>query len=450
MAGVPDQRGGFGCSAPAVVVLLSLASITATAQAQEAPGPPKPAEPSELQDAPEPSKQPFIELPQLFQPGLFGKYYAVPDLAPDALLLPKLNTSFLTMRPGIELLLDWTSLGQDDISRAQVGEQSDLFEVRAATIKLRGEFGLHQRVSYKVSIEYNGFDVNPEDSWAVTDFALYFGLPKWGTTVSIGQMRESFGYEVVGSIVVMPQSERIISPFASPINPGIKVAHVIGDNDRMTVTYGLYKNDWGEGDGSISFAGRITRLMIDEPQNRRFLHLGVAVRLSGDNPAQRYFGNPGVNATDAYVDTGTYAAKRARHLGVEAHYSQGPWSVMGEYVMAKTDAPEVGDPRFQGFYVLGSWVVTGESRAYDRAHGELLRLVPKGRWGALELFARFASVDLNDAAIAGGRYTRIEAGANWWATTRWKLGIVYGNVKLDRFDQVGTTNSLLTRLQWVY
>jgi phosphate-selective porin OprO/OprP len=331
-----------------------------------------------------------------------------------------------------------------------VGEQENLFEVRSASVELLGEIGLKKRFGYKVGIEYNGFDVNPESTFALTDAALNLSLPKWRTTIYTGQMREDFGYEVIGSVASMPQSERVIAPFASPINPGVKVVHVLDTNDRMTVSYGLYKNDWGDGDGGLSFAGRVTRLMIDDPQRRRFLHLGLGIRLSGENPAQRYFGRPGTNASDVFVDTGDFAAERARHFGFEAHYSHGPWSVLGEYVLAKTDAPTVGDPRFKAFYVMGSWVVTGESRTYDRSRGALQKLVPDGRWGALELVARYATVDLDDAAIQGGRYVRIEAGANWWATTRWKLGVLYGHVRLDRFGTTGTTNSLLTRLQWVY
>lgn len=422
------------------MALLSVCMMPAMAMAQSAPLPgPTP-----------PDRPPIIEIPGLFKPGGLDKRYAVPDLAPDRLLLPRLNSRFLTMRPGIELILDWTGFQQDDISRAQVGEQSNLFEVRSASVELLGEFGLKKRIGYKVGLEYNGFDVNPETTFAVTDAAINISFPKLRTKIYVGQMREDFGYEVVGSIATMPQSERIISPFSSPINPGVKVIHVLSDDDRMTVSYGIFKDDWGEGVGDVAFSGRVTRLVIDDPLDRRFLHLGVGLRLSGENPTLRYSGRPGVNAADVFVDTGDFATKRARHVGLEAHYSDGPWSVLGEYISAKVDAPAVGNPRFHGFYVMGSWVVTGESRRYDRSRAALQRILPEGRWGALELVARFAVVDLNGGAIQGGRYSRIEAGANWWATTRWKFGVLYGHVRLDRLGETGNTDSLLTRLQWVY
>jgi phosphate-selective porin OprO/OprP len=99
---------------------------------------------------------------------------------------------------------------------------------------------------------------------------------------------------------------------------------------------------------------------------------------------------------------------------------------------------------------MGSWVVTGESRPYDRSRGTVKRIIPDGRWGALELVARYAVVDLDDGIIEGGRFDRIEGGINWWATSRWKLGLLYGHVRLDRFGTIGNADSLLLRWQWVY
>ncbi|MGL4541424.1 MAG: porin, partial [Polymorphobacter sp.] len=148
---------------------------------------------------------------------------------------------------------------------------------------------------------------------------------------------------------------------------------------------------------------------------------------------------------------GDFAVNKADHLGLEALYSNvGGWSVQSEYVIARVDSVDFGTVRFRGFYVLGSWVLTGEFRSYNRRLGVAGRLEPKGRWGAPELFARYSMVDLDNGPIKGGRYDRIELGLNWWATTQWKLGIVAGRIWLDRFGNTGTTDTVLTRVQWVY
>jgi len=199
---------------------------------------------------------------------------------------------------------------------------------------------------------------------------------------------------------------------------------------------------------NAALSARLTLLAIDEPDRR--LHLGVAVRQADVRDTIRYNGRPGVSAADDFVDTGEFPAASTTHIGLEAHYAHGPWAVVAEYATARPDVANGPDPQFHGYYVLGSWVLTGEQRAYDRAKGTVKRIIPEGRWGAPELVARYAAVDLSSGGIDGGRYDRIEVGANWWATTRWKFGVLYGHVWLKRDGETGHTQSLLTRLQWIY
>ena len=238
--------------------------------------------------------------------------------------------------------------------------------------------------------------------------------------------------------------------FVSPVNFGAKVTHVLGRANEMTLSYGLFRDSWGEGDGKASVSARFTRLLIDAPDAGRSLHLGVGIRRADSGATTRYRGRPGVAAADEFVDTGDFPARAATHLGFEGQYADGPLLLLGEYVQAWTDAPEAGNPSFHGFYVLGSWMLTGERRGYDRTKGVVKRVVPMQRWGAPELVARYVRVDLNGGAVRGGRYDRIEAGVNWWATTRWKAGLLWGHVWLGRFGETGRTHSLLTRIQWVY
>jgi phosphate-selective porin OprO/OprP len=394
------------------------------------------------------AKPPIIEVPNLFKPGGFDKRYAVPDLAPDRLLFPRINTPIFTIRPGIELIVDLTAFGQDDASVAQVGEQADSFDVRSASLTFEGELGPKQRIGYKVGVAYNGFNADIEEPFTITDFNTFFTLPKWRIVVRLGQMQEDFGYEVVGSTATMPQSERVLSPFASPVNFGLKVTHMLGRNDRATLTYGIFKDDWGEGDGRPALSARATLLAIDQP--RHYLHLGAAFRHAEIGDTIRLQGKPGVYAADSFVDTGDFPARSATNLGLEAHYAMGPWSVIAEFASSRPQVPDAPDPVFRGFYLMGSWVLTGEQREYDRTKGSLKRIMPQGRWGAPELVARYSAVDLSSNGIDGGRYDRIEVGANWWATTRWKFGILGGNIWLRRFGETGQTQSLLTRVQWVY
>ena len=94
--------------------------------------------------------------------------------------------------------------------------------------------------------------------------------------------------------------------------------------------------------------------------------------------------------------------------------------------------------------------MTGEQRPYDRKAAYARRILPQGRWGAWEIVGRYGRVDLNDGTMRAGAMDGWWAGVNWWATNRWKCGVVYGNIDLDRFALTGNTQTFLARLQWIY
>ena len=75
--------------------------------------------------------------------------------------------------------------------------------------------------------------------------------------------------------------------------------------------------------------------------------------------------------------------------------------------------------------------------------------MPRGRWGAPELAARFSHDDLDDGVVHGGTFDKTSLGLNWWATRRWKFGVGWGHTWLDRFRETGVTDSIQTRFQWI-
>jgi phosphate-selective porin len=154
--------------------------------------------------------------------------------------------------------------------------------------------------------------------------------------------------------------------------------------------------------------------------------------------------------TDNYVDTGNFTGKYARQLALEALYNHGSFSVLTEYVHAWVASPETGNPEFNGFYTTGSYVLTSENRPYDKKVGYARRIIPKSRWGALELVGRVGYVDLDDTLIKGGKMTTWYAGMNWWQSRQWKFGMGYGLADLDKSNITGRTQRLYMRLQWIY
>jgi len=191
----------------------------------------------------------------------------------------------------------------------------------------------------------------------------------------------------------------------------VKLTRVLGKDHRMTASGGVFNDWWVNGDpfsdSGTDVTARVTGLAWAPEDTTRYLHLGVAGRYAGaDHDTLRYRGRPESNVTDNYVDTGALSGDHAWHTGLEALWAEGPFSVFGEYTHAWVSAPGAGNPRFDGYYIAGSWVLTGEARPYDRTVGYARRVMPRGRWGAPELVARFSHVDLDDGVVRGVRSTR--------------------------------------------
>jgi phosphate-selective porin OprO/OprP len=319
---------------------------------------------------------------------------------------------------------------------------------------LRGTIGREYKVNYYFTGAYHGFDEDLGKRWTFVDAWLSFPLGSPATLLTVGKTKETFDYEVVSSFHNLPQAERILNPFFVSRNIGAKISQVFA-NHRMTFSAGVF-NDWWTTpdsfkDSGTDFSARLTGLLWDQPEAERFFHLGISGRYVGaDDNVLRYKDPPESHVADNYVDTGDLPADHAWNLGLEALWSEGPFSILSEYNRAWVRSDETGNPEFSGYYVTASWVLTGESRAYDRTTGFARRIMPKCRGGAPELVARFSHIDLDDKSVQGGKFDKTYVGINWWATRRWKLAFGWGHTWLDRFGKTGVTDSFLTRFQWIY
>jgi phosphate-selective porin len=122
---------------------------------------------------------------------------------------------------------------------------------------------------------------------------------------------------------------------------------------------------------------------------------------------------------------------------IKVGHTKVPFSLEG----FMSNADSVGDPRFWGFYVYGSYCLTGEHRAYDRTKGIFKGVTPakpfhfKDGWGALEATVRLSYVDLNSRSIQGGKEVDLTAGFNWYLNNQIRLMFNYVHARvMDRED----------------
>jgi phosphate-selective porin OprO/OprP len=356
------------------------------------------------------------------------------------------------VRPIFAVITDYTWFDQDDASLAQVGEQQNSQELRAARFGLVVRSKGDLRWGFNFAADYVEKRTRQDATFQLYD--LKIDIPVGAVKLSIGKQKEPFVFEMAGLSALLSQQERILLPFFVSRNTGVNFSGQLA-SDRMTWAIGVF-NDWLETGASFdgqsnNYAARLTGLASVSPDNLNYAHLGVGLRHAGTHDGMiRFSGRPESNVADKYVDTGDFAANHASELSLEAVWQRGPFALQAEHVSAWVDSPAYGDPHFSGMYVTASWAVTGEARPYVRDLGYARGITPTGRFGALELVLRYGHIDLTDAAIAGGVLDRWGLGINWWASAQWKLGLSYGDADLERDGITGNTRMLLARMQWLY
>jgi phosphate-selective porin OprO/OprP len=357
-----------------------------------------------------------------------------------------------TLRPVIAILADYTFFTQDDASVAQVGEQEDTRDLRA------GRLGLLVRGKGDQAWEgYVAADFQEKRTREDAVFQLYdlrFGIPVGSVNLDIGKQKQPFVYEMVGLSLLNPQQERILSPFFVTRSIGVQASGQAA-GDRMTWAAGWF-NDWLESGATFSdnandYVARITGLAKASPDNLDYVHVGLGLRRVGpDAGLIRMSGRPESNVADKYLDTGEFAADYVGEIALEAVWDRGPIALIAEHVESRAHAPASGNPRFSGSYLMLSWMISGDSRRYNRAVGYATPIAPQHRQGAFELVARYSHVDLKDGTIDGGVLDKWHLGLNWWASRQWKAGVSYGDADLDKGGTRGSTEMLLFRVQWFY
>jgi len=288
-------------------------------------------------------------------------------------------------------------------------------EIRRARLFAKGT--VYHDWFYKAQVDFAGNDVS------LKDFYLgYSGLD--AMNITIGNQKEPFSLEELTSSKYITFMERgLPNAFAPGRNTGIAIGTKA---DRWGLKVGYYfdgiENENSPGKDSNSVTGRLHFAPVLSENS--VVHIGGAAsyrKANGDDTV-RFRERPESHVTSTrLVDTGDIADYDSQTLyNIDAAAVFGPFSLQGEYMQTNVDN-DAGDPSFNGYYVYGSWFLTGEHRPYSGSKGTFGRVKPKsvvgkGGHGAWELAARYSSIDLTDGAIAGGKEDNLTLGVNWYAT----------------------------------
>lgn len=426
---------------------------------------------------------------------------------------------------------DTASFMQDDTHPAGFAGPADL---SSGAVMRRVYFGIEGRAyrdfAYYVRLNFGGSNggfsgqgvPGGEGDGTVNQmFVSYVGIPNWH--FSIGALEPTMMFEgstSSGNLMFLERPE--IDNMATEIfggsdsRRGIEIGYAktdalwAGDNLAITAVFSGAKTGSAAGHGnggdeqSQAFVRASQRLWSSGPSNWQIgttigtvLYSGSGV--GGGAQAINLQDRPQVRVDGTrLISTGNMPAKTAdlmafdMGLNIENFFVGGEWAqfsvdrqcgtitVVGNALCA-TSTSVIDHPTFSGWYVEGSWIITGESRTYvptsltneTAGWGAPVPSRPfslaADSWGAWELVARYSTTDLNWrptqtaittgtnqrlAGVLGGQQDIFVVGLNWYLNRNVKfqthfswVSVEKGTLAIQSRDNQDF-NVLMTRLQF--
>jgi len=360
------------------------------------------------------------------------------------------------LKIGGRIQTDFAWFDQDKNDLWLIEDAQDGAEFRRARLYISGD--IYDSVEFKAQYDFAGGDADFKDVYlALND------IPTVGQ-LKIGHFKEPFSLEELTSSKYITFMERALPNVFSPSrNTGVQLMNNFFDG-RMTAAAGFFYDadgygEAGDEDRGWNFTTRLTGLPYYAEEGRKLVHLGVSYSHQNPDEDIRYRQRPEAHSAPRYIDTGSFRADAVDLWAFEAALVYGPFSLQSEYFYTDVDTDWLcGDQDFDGWYVYGSYFLTGEHRPYKTSSGKFDRVKPnknfnlwgdgeKG-WGAWEVALRYSELDLNtDRALRGGQEDNITAALNWYLNpnTRLMLNYIYADVEHDLYE--GDMQTLQARFQ---
>jgi len=299
-------------------------------------------------------------------------------------------------------------------------------------VRLFNSGQVYKNVKYKIQFDFSGEEVSFKDIYMEITKVPFLG------NIKVGHFKEPFRLEALTSSKYITFMERgLPMAFSAERNVGLMLHNSFIDN-KLSIQAGIFQNGLSteEQNGNRNITSRISYLPINN--NDQLLHLGIGFsnRKNFDNTysvsarPENHMGNRLISAVIGDVE-------QINLIGTEMAWIMGPLSFQGEYIMNTVDADQTYN--FTSYYGQISYFLTGEKRKYKNSLAGFDRVSPGKNlgnegMGALELAARYSSMDLSEAN--GGILNDITLGLNWYLnpSTRIMFNYVMGVADLNSED----------------
>jgi len=367
----------------------------------------------------------------------------------------------LKMKFGGRIQYDVGAVDSDRAAKSAFPDLSDRSDViRRARVYTAGT--LMDCLYFKSEVEFaNSGMFQPQlmDAWlGVRD------VPLLGE-IQAGHMKEPFSLEELASSNDITFMERALptDAFAPARNLGVMSQRTFFEQ-RVTFALGGFGNtgpltfqDFRQTIDEVSglhLTTRFTAVPWYIDQGARLLHVALSYSHEfQDEDETKYSTLPeSYLVKEKLVSTGEFLAPDLDLINPEVAVVLGPFSLQSEFFYVLGQATP--DVHFWGYYLYGSYFLTGESRPYNLAKGVFSALQPEhdfrpwcGEWGAWELGLRYSYVDLNSGGIQGGVEKNFTVGLTGYFSANIRLMFNYVRAHLEDLSEPGGNHGNLNIFQ---
>ena len=344
------------------------------------------------------------------------------------------------LKVGGRIMNDWAVYSTDEELRRQFGRIGDGSEFRRARLFMEGS--VYGNIKYKFQYDFASSD-------PFKDAYIQIKKVPMAGNFTVGHFKEPFSLEELTSSKYITFMERSLpNVFSSGRNLGVRLNRSFMDK-RATAAFGFFRQG-NPADTSSTFGNsgtynattRLTMLPWYVEKGRQLVHLGLSYRhaFHDENERIRFRQRPEAHLGPRLVETPRFHVEDVDYFAPEVALVYGPASLQFEWMSALADRPTGEDLHYNGYYIFGSFFLTGEHRPYKTSSGAFNRVKPKknfdwkGGYGALELAARYSMIDLNDEDMNGGELSNFTFGVNWYLNPNVRIMLNYVRAMLDEDD----------------
>lgn len=292
-------------------------------------------------------------------------------------------------------------------------------EVRNARLQI--EYDFPKGWEGKLQID-GGSDSDDTD----TDLgSLYMRYTKWKfADITLGKMKEPLGMErnINASKLITIERSMMSDAFTPNKSWGV---HLFDANKKRRWALAAVvedgQDDRYDKDEPTAISGRYTRSPINTEEQTLQLGFSASLRDWQDN-AFRIGSRAEVGSADRVVRSAEFEADQQSIVGLEGVFRHKSWQVEGEYMATQVEQVNGTNWDYNGYYISGSYLITGEQRRFRKGEFRKLKLLADS--GAWELVARYSYLDARDRGL-GAKAAVTTLGANYYYGRNLKLMLAY-------------------------